>query len=162
MLPIEEKIMFLREVPMFQNMSADQLLVVAGVCDEATFAEDAVILREGIPGGELHVIINGRIAIEQQRSRGETAHLATLETADCLGEMSLFDQNPHSASAIALEETFTLRLTREAVVKLLHQYPDLALTLIVMLSRRLREANERIAAFTRSKPTVLQKFYDTI
>jgi CRP-like cAMP-binding protein len=74
--------------------------------------------------------------------------------------MSLFDNSPRSASAIALEDCLVLNLDQTPIVSLTMQNPDLALELINVLSQRLRETGDRMAEAARSRPRELQKLYD--
>ncbi|NJN98192.1 MAG: cyclic nucleotide-binding domain-containing protein [Anaerolineales bacterium] len=91
-----EKIIFLKEVPFFQGMTIDQLKVLANVCEEQLFEEDARIFNAGDPGGALYVVVSGRVAIEQEKRKGSFARLATIEAHSYFGEMNLFDNSPRS------------------------------------------------------------------
>lgn len=155
-----EKIIFLKEVPFFQGMTIDQLKILANVCEEQLFEEDARIFNAGDPGGALYVVVSGRVGIEQERRKGSFARLATIEAHSYFGEMNLFDNSPRSDSAIALQDTLTLRLRREPLIALARQYPDLSLELINVLSQRLREANDRVAELTKTRPRELHKLFD--
>lgn len=157
-----EKIIFLKKVPFFESMTVEQLRILADVCEEQFFAEDTHIFKEGDPGGTLYMIISGRVGIEQEKRKDSFARLDTLETYAYFGETSLFDNSPRSASAIALQDTLTLRLRREPLIALARQNPNLSLELINVLSERLREANFRVAQLTRTRTRKLQKFYDAI
>jgi CRP/FNR family transcriptional regulator, cyclic AMP receptor protein len=160
MLSTIEKVLFLKEVPFFQGMTVDQLKALATVCEEEMFAANSHVFTQGDPGGALHVVVSGRVGIEQERRKGSFARLATIEAHAYFGEMNLFDDSPRSVSAIALQDTLTLRLRREPLIALARRQPDLSLELINVLSQRLREANDRIAELTRTKPRELHKLYD--
>jgi HEAT repeat protein/ATP/ADP translocase len=163
MLSSIERIIFLKQVSFFEGMTIDQLKILANICEEEFFAEGTHIFQEGKPGGALYVVVSGRVAIERAGQRkGSVARLAVIEPRSYFGEMSLFDNSPHSASALAIQDTLTLRMRREPLVELVRQYPDLALILINVLSQRLREANERITQLTRSKPRELHDLYDKL
>jgi hypothetical protein len=155
-----EKIIFLKEVPFFQGMTIDQLKILANVCEEEFFEEDTRIFNEGDPGGALYVVVNGRVGIEQEKRKGSFVRLATLESHSYFGEVTLFDNSPRTAAAIAVQDTLTLRLRREPLIALARQHPDLSLELINVLSSRLREANTRISELARSRPRQLQKLFD--
>jgi CRP-like cAMP-binding protein/HEAT repeat protein len=155
-----EKVLFLKEVPFFQGMTVDQLKALATVCEEGLFAANSQIFSQGDPGGALYVVVSGRVGIEQERRKGSFARLATLESHAYFGEMNLFDDSPRSVAAIALQDTLTLRLRREPLIALARRQPELSLELINVLSQRLREANDRIAELTRTKPRELHKLYD--
>jgi CRP-like cAMP-binding protein/HEAT repeat protein len=163
MLSVVEKIIFLKEVPFFQGMTINQLEVLANVCEEELFEEDARIFNQGDPGGALYVVVNGRVGIEREGARkGSTVRLTTLGPHAYFGEMTLFDDSPRSAMAIALQDTLTLRLRREPLIALARQHPDLSLELINVLSQRLREADDHIAQLTRTRPRELQKLFDKL
>lgn len=152
--------MFLREVPFFQGMTIDQLKTLATVCEEELFAANTRIFDEGDSGGALYVIVNGRVGIEQEKRSRVQARLATLGTYAYFGEMNLFDASPCSVAAVALQDTLTLRLRREPLIALARRHPDLLLELIQVLSRRLREAHDRVAEMTRTRPRELHRLYD--
>ena len=155
-----ERIIFLKEVPFFQGMTVDQLRVLASVCEEELFEEDTRIFNEGDSGGVLYVVVNGRVGIEQEKRSGSFARLATIEAHSYFGEVNLFDNSPRTTSAVAIRDTLTLRLRREPLIALARQYPDLSLELINVLSERLREADDRVAELTRTRPRELHKLFD--
>jgi hypothetical protein len=155
-----EKIIFLKEVPFFQGMTVDQLKVLANVCEEQLYEEDQHIFNAGDPGGALYVVISGRVALEQEKRKGSFARIATIEAHSYFGEMNLFDNSPRSDTAIALQDTLILGLRREPLIALARQYPDLSLELINVLSQRLRQANDRVAELTRTRPRELHKLFD--
>jgi CRP-like cAMP-binding protein len=159
-LSVIEKIILMREVPFFQGMTVEQLKVLASVCEEQFIPTDGRVFEQGDAGGTLYVIVSGRVAIEQQKRAGSSARLATLGAHTYFGEINLFDGSPHSAAALALQDTQVLRLRREPLIALARQHPGLSLALINVLSKGLRDANDRIADLTRSKPKELHKLYD--
>jgi CRP/FNR family cyclic AMP-dependent transcriptional regulator len=156
-----ERIIFLKEATFFQEMTVDRLKVLATICEEELFPEDAVIFNQDDPGGAMYVVVSGKVTIEREGQRkGSVVHLATIDPHACFGEMSLFDNSPRSAAARASQDTMTLQLRREPLVALVRQYPDLGMELINVLSQRLRDANDKIAQLSRSRPRELQKLYD--
>jgi HEAT repeat protein len=157
-----EKVIFLKEVPFFQAMTVEQLRVLASVCEEEFFPADTHLFVEGDPGGALYVVTSGRVGIEQEKRKGSFVRIATVEAHSYLGETDFFDNNRRTNSAIAIQDTLTLRLRREPLIALSRQYPDLSLELINVLSSRLREANDRIAELTRAHPQKLHKLYDQL
>jgi CRP/FNR family cyclic AMP-dependent transcriptional regulator len=160
MLSIIDRIIFLKEVPFFQSMSIPQLKVLASVCEEKFFEKDTHIFKKDDPGGALYVVVNGRVGLEQEKRAGSFARLADVNAYSYFGEVNFFDNSPRSMSAVAARDTLTLQLKREPVVELARQNPNLALDLINVLSKRLREDNERVAELMRSQPRALNKLYD--
>jgi CRP/FNR family cyclic AMP-dependent transcriptional regulator len=159
-LSVIEKIIFLKEVPFFKGMTIEQLKILANVCEEEVFERETRIFNTGDPGGILYVVVNGRVGIEQEKRKGSFARLGNIEAHSYFGEMNLFDNSPRSTSALALQDTLTLRLRREPLIALARQHPDLSLELINVLSQRLRETNDRIAELTKTRPRELHKLFD--
>ena len=162
MLSDIDKVILLKEVPFFQGMTVEQLRVLAHVCEEEFFPAEARLFNEGDPGGVLYVVVSGRVGIEQEKRKGSFARLATVEAHSYLGEADFFDDNRRTNSAIAIQDTLTLRLRREPLIALARQYPDLSLELINVLSIRWREANNHIAELTRTHPRELHKLFDQL
>ena len=162
MLSAIEKVIFLKEVPFFQGMTVDQLRVLANVCEEEFFCAGDQLFKEGDRGGVLYVVVSGRVGIEQEKRKGSSVRLATIEAHSYLGETDFFDNNSRTNSALAIQDTLTLNLRREPLIALARQHPDLSLELIKVLSERLREANNRIADLTRARPRELHKLYDQL
>jgi len=164
MLSTIERVIFLKEVPFFSEMTIGQIRALAGIAEEVHYEDDQVIFREGEAGGTLYVIVSGRVAIEHQAesSSGSVARLATLEARQYFGESSIFDELPRSASAIAVGPTHLLSIRKEPLVALVQTDPTLALELIRVLSLRLRQANEQVASRTRVRPRQLEKLYDQL
>ena len=106
-------------------------------------------------------MVTGRVALQQEKRPGSSARLATLGAHNYFGEINLFDGSPHQSTAVTLQDTQALRLRKEPLIALARQHPELSLALISVLSQRLREANDRIADLTRSKPKELHKLYDS-
>lgn len=163
MLSTLEKIIFLRQVSFFEGMTVDQLKVLASVAEERLFNADAEIFAQGAPSGALYVIVRGKVALEREGQRkGSSSRLATLEAYGYFGEMGLFDERPMAERAFAVQDTLCLLVQRQPLIELTRRHPDLSLRLIQVLSRRLREANDRIAQLTTTRPRELHKVFDRL
>lgn len=162
MLSNLEKVILLKEAPFFQGMTLEQLRILANVCEEGFFPAGSSLFCVGDPGGTLYVVVSGRVGIEVEKRKGFIARLATMEALSYFGETEFFDNHSRTNSAIAVQDTLVLYLRRDPLIALTRQYPELSLELINVLALRLREANERIAELTRSRPQQLQDLYDSL
>jgi hypothetical protein len=157
--PIEE-VIFLKEVPFFQGMTINQLRVLADISEEVSYGAGQQIFAEGESGDALFVIVSGQVAI-QRRGKGERiTRLATLGPREYFAEMSIFDNEPYSADAVALKPSQLLLIRQEPLVALIKHQPDLALDLLKVFSQRLRQANAIISEKTETKPKPLLDLYD--
>jgi CRP-like cAMP-binding protein len=162
MLSPIDKIMFLKEIPLFQGLSVEQLRVLSGVCEEEFFPTGARLYSEGDRGGTLYIVVSGRVGIEQEKRPGSAVQIAAVEARSYLGEIDFFDDTLRTNSAIAIHDTLALKLHSEPLIALARQSPDLSLELINALSQRLRAANNRVAELTRGRRRELHKLFDQI
>lgn len=134
----------LRDCMVFQAMDA------AGRLD---FAErgTSVSLRSGQPlfhlgdtGKTMMVVVVGTVRVFLPTPQGKDITLADLRRGAVLGEVALFDDEPRSASAVALSNCELLQFDRSAVIPMLTDRPAVAMALIKMLCGRLRRSDERM------------------
>ncbi len=162
MLSVIDKVIFLKDVPFFQDMDVEQLRVLGNVCEEEFFAAETRLYNEGDPGGVLYMVVSGRVGVEQEKRKGFIARLATVEAHSFLGESEFFSSDCRASSAIAIQDTLALRLRREPLIELARHDPAMSLKLITVLGDRLREANDRIAELTRTLPKEIHELYDQL
>lgn len=163
MLSLIEKVIFLKQVPFFEEMTIAQLRVLASISEEVDYDKDAQIFAEGEYSNALHVVVSGKVSIQRQNRRRRSnsiTRLSTLESRGYFAEMSLFDNKPNDTDAVALEPSSLLLVRQPPLMALIKHQPDLSLVLLRVLSQRLREANDRLAQRSTSKPKQLFDLYD--
>lgn len=134
---------FLARAPLFARLKRRSLRKLAAICIPRDFAPGAVMISEGDTGLGLFVIVSGRVEITKQTG-DETIRLAEMERGDLLGEMALIDDQPRSASAIALEATRCLLITRNSFQTLTKKDPEIAWCLLPTLADRIRDLQQRM------------------
>jgi CRP/FNR family transcriptional regulator, cyclic AMP receptor protein len=133
----------LAQVPLFKDLAPREVQILASNCRERDYPAGAVLLRQGETGVGLFVIVSGRVRVTQQREGGQDYELAMLGKGDVVGEMSLLDDLPRSATATALEPTKALVLPVWDFRAVLRDSPEIGIKLLAVLSRRLRQAEQR-------------------
>lgn len=126
------------QVPLFSDLSQRELQILAANCREREYPTDATLLRQGETGVGLFIIVTGRVRVSQQTSSGETRNLGTFERGAVLGEMSLLDDLPRTATVVALESTRALVIPVWDFRAVLRDSPDIGIKLLSVMSRRLR------------------------
>lgn len=101
----------------------------------------AVLFHEHDPPDAVLVVQSGRVKLTCATDGGRDALLGIREPGDLIGEMSAIDAVPRLASAVALEPVEVLVLSSQAFVAFLDRTPSVALVLVRLLNRRLREAD---------------------
>ena len=143
-----EAIASLRAIPMFSGVSAEALESIASLLIERSFPKHKTIVEEGAPGDYMYIIVEGRVKVTKLSGDGREKILELLEVGDFFGEMSLFDDAPRSASVKGLSQVRILALARNDFLRLLARNPDLALSVIQELTRRLRQVDEQASSLS--------------
>ena len=134
-----ERILWLREVPLFVELTPDDLKQVADIAGERWYGDGALLCRYGEEGNELFVLVSGRVDVYKEEPDGAEKYLATREAGDFIGEMAILDPGPRSASVRAEGEVRALVIEGEAFNAILRDRSEVSLALLRALSRRLRE-----------------------
>ena len=134
----EDKMERLSEVPLFEECSKKQLRSLAKITKVFDVAASTVLARAGEPGDEFFLITDGSARVEVSPDQ----HVL-LGPGKFFGEMSLLDGGPRSATVVANTPVRLLVISRRNFSKLLNEVPGLTQALLVTLSRRVREAQDR-------------------
>lgn len=154
MKPENKTLGLIQESPLFQDLNAGDLELLLTVAEEEVYSRSASIVAEGARGDALFTILAGNVDIVKAGKKGPVT-LVTLGPKDFFGEMSLIDQEPRSASAVAARKTTVLRFPSDGICALLEgnsRVLSLLITRIARnLSQRLRMADEQILALIEAK-----------
>ena len=148
----------LHNVPVFQLLDEDELRELLAQTEERSYVAGQTIFKEGQAGGEMHVVLEGRVETFLVDDEGHRVLLAELDRGEMFGELSLFDNEPRSASAVALQPTRTALIDRDALEGLFAKKPKAALDILGMLSRRLRNTDVLLSQRVAKNPnTVIEE-----
>jgi len=135
----EEKIAWLAQVPLFAGCSPENIERLADASGEQVFAPGQVLITQGQVGNGLYLVVSGEVRI----TTGDE-DLARLGPGETIGELSVIDQEPRVATAIAEGETVCLALASWDLIAMLERDPSLAMNLLRTLASRLRRADARL------------------
>ena len=120
-------------VPIFSGLGPRHLRKVAGAARIQRFHPNTVIMRAGEPGDDMHVLLDGELAVRRPRLPD-----LMLPAGSFVGELALLDDGPRTATVLAQTPVVTLTITRARFRKLLQAEPSIALAVAEELARRLR------------------------
>ena len=132
----------LGHLPLFAGLPPERISSLEAMAQRRSFKRGEVIFHKGDPGDTLFMIVQGQVKIVLPSDSGEEALLVVLDEGEFFGELSLIDERPRSATIMASEPTETLVLHRDDFLRSLAANPEIAVHLLKVLSRRLREADE--------------------
>lgn len=134
----------IRRVPLFSLLSEEQAQGIAGSVIKRRFRRGEVIVEHGRKSNALFILLTGRARVLTADSRGREVILAVLQAGDYVGEMSLIDNEPHSATVRAEVQTDVLVLGRVAFANCLPEHKSLSYAVMRGLVNRLRAADRQI------------------
>jgi CRP-like cAMP-binding protein len=133
-------------VPLFEHLSDTQAISLIGALEKKRFKRSESLVVAGAKSNTLFVILSGKASVVVANPSGKELVLATLGVGDCIGEMSLLDNEPHSASVIAETQIDALALSREGFNSCILHNAQMAVSVMRGLVMRLRKANQKIAS----------------
>lgn len=152
------RILFLQKVPMFANLSPEDLRRVALVSRERLFSPNEIICYEGDPGDELYIVVSGRVQVIVGYGDSGAKTVAIMGEGESLGEMAILDDIPRTATLRAYGGPVRLlTLSADEFKRILRERPELAVEVIRVFSRWLREANKKL----QSAPSALDNLSQT-
>ena len=135
----------LKRVPLFKSLSDAQAQALAEATEKRRFKRNENIVEIGHNSHALYIILSGQARVVLTSEKGRKIVLATLDSGDCIGEMSLLDDQPHSATVTADTTLDALVLAQNTFNRCLLQNSHLAVTIMRGLVGRLRRANQKIS-----------------
>ncbi len=134
----------IRRVPLFSMLTPTQAEAVADAVIKRRFKRGELVVEQGKKTNALFIILTGRARVLTTDSRGREVILANLSPGDYIGEMSLIDNEPHSASVRAEIQTDVLMLGRVEFARCLPENTSMAYAVMKGLVQRLRHADRKI------------------
>lgn len=134
----------LRRVPLFSLLTVTQAEVISGAVTKQRYKRGEVLVEQGQKSNALAILLTGRARVVSADSRGREVILATLGPGDYIGEMSIIDNEPHSATVRAEVQTDVLLLGRADFARCLSENASMSLVVMRGLVKRLRYADRKI------------------
>jgi uncharacterized membrane protein len=134
----------LTEIPFFHFLDDNERVSLAAQLEEVQIPEGQVLFNYGEPGDCLYVIRSGKAEVFFKDDTGTRIVLEVAGAGDVVGELSLLDGGPRTASVVVTEALDALRLDRGDLDQFLRSHPAAAIDLLSTLGRRLRVSAERL------------------
>ncbi|MFF2090986.1 Npt1/Npt2 family nucleotide transporter [Paenibacillus sp. NPDC058174] len=137
------KVVFLRQVRYFADLSLEELGLIATIAKESVWADDAKLLERGTPNTAMYVIVEGNVELTSISAAGWEGTIGVLGSGDVCGETSALDGTPSSVSAQSLlGEVRVLELDGDDMARLIRLYPEIGMGLLRASFARIRLLEE--------------------
>ena len=135
-------------IPLFNGLPDDQLNAIRQITLEKQFSKGQSIFSEGDETKGFFVVVTGRVKIYKVSSEGKEQILHIFEAGQSFGEVTVFTGRQLPANAEALEKSRLLFFPRSAMVDLVTENPSLALNMLAIMSRKLRQFAAQIESLS--------------
>lgn len=144
---------------LFKGTNEEEIEEIKSLFKQVSFPKGSTILKEGEWGEEVYILKEGTVEVTKK-----TKLLAELKSGDIIGEMSLLEKKPRSATVIASKDAILLEISQDGFLNLLKTKPMLAITLLKTFSTRLRALDEKIVdrELQEERLSILGKLSSTI
>lgn len=129
-----ERVAFLHRVPLFADVEAGHLLTLAKLCDAVRLRAGEKLFGTGDQGDAIYLIRHGSVGVQV-----DGAEVVQLGIGECLGEMSLIDGAPRSASSFARQDSELLRIRSSDFETVVRTQPGVVSAMLGTLAERLRQ-----------------------
>lgn len=137
-----DKITFLKQSPFFAELPLEELYHIAQSMEEEAVVAGSRVINEGTTGDKMYIVVRGRLEVRKFAGEDNTEgqFIAALDERQVFGEMALLDDEPRSASVLAVGDAHLLSLQRSNLERLLRRYASIAFNMMRILSQRLRDS----------------------
>ena len=145
----------LKNVPLFALLDAEGLAVLAAQLELRIFAARQRIYRKEEPGGQAYVLLSGNVRVTTVDEDQQEVVVDEPSAGSFFGFAAMLEQSAHHTSALALEETRCLEVSREDIMGLLQRKPLAGMDLLTAFSRQLHAAQELVRTRSTRNPNDL-------
>jgi CRP-like cAMP-binding protein len=136
----------IRRVPLFSTLTKLQAESLVESVSKKRFKRGETLVEQGKKSNALYIILSGRTRVIMADSKGREVIIATLRSGDYVGEMSLIDGDPHSATVVADQQVDTLVLGRDDFLRCLSENSAMSFVVMHELVQRLRRSSQSISS----------------
>lgn len=134
----------LKNVSLFSLLDDDELSLLASQVDYKTFAPRQRIYKAGDPSGQAYVLVSGRVRVSTVDEDQQEVVVDEPGEGEFFGFASMLQQSPHQTTALSLEESACLEISRDDIQTLLERKPHAGMDLLTTLGRQFHSAQNLI------------------
>ena len=136
MLNTVQKVEVLENVPLFNELSGKDRMLIALIATEEQLPPESLLCEEGDIGDELFLVIEGQVSVERVDDQGSVKQLAVIGKNSCVGETSLFVDQPRNATLRVIKTSRILFIQKILLHELIKDYPQISFGIITSLISR--------------------------
>jgi CRP/FNR family cyclic AMP-dependent transcriptional regulator len=134
----------IRDVALFRDLPDAEIAALVSQVVRRVYGRNELIFSQGDAGDGLYVVEAGHVSISRQNIEGDEVIITMQEPGEYFGELALFDQEPRSATATAVERATLLFLSRDAFRAFLEAHPRALFTCLEVVVQQLRRCTDLV------------------
>jgi CRP/FNR family transcriptional regulator, cyclic AMP receptor protein len=143
-MSLKQEFELLRRVPMFAEIEPAKLKLLAFMSERVAFDPGKQLMRQGDPADAAYLIIDGEAEVIVQTASGPVT-VATLGANEIVGEMGILCNAPRNATVCAKDRLVTLRISKEPFMRMVREFPNMAVFIMQVLAHRLELTNNQLS-----------------
>jgi CRP/FNR family cyclic AMP-dependent transcriptional regulator len=140
---LREEVDLLQRIPLFANVEASKLKLLAFTSERIAFEAGHVLFRQGDPGDAAYIVIEGEAEVLVD-GLTEPVLIAVLGRNALIGETAILCDVPRTATIKARQRLVCLRISKELFVRLINEFPQIAVAVVRELASRVEAGNEKL------------------
>jgi CRP/FNR family cyclic AMP-dependent transcriptional regulator len=150
-MSLKQEIEVLRRVPMFAEIEPAKLKLLAFMCERVGFDPGNRLMQQGDLADAAYLIIDGHAEVILETPSGPVI-VATLGANEIVGEVGILGNAPRAATVRAKDRLIALRISKEPFMRMVREFPTVAVSIMQELAQRLHRSNGDCAPLTVTKP----------
>jgi uncharacterized membrane protein len=134
----------LRQIPLFALLDDDEMAVLASQVDIKKFAPRQRIYKIGEPGKHAYVMMSGAVRVTTVDQDHQEVLVDEPGRGDFFGFASMLEDTPHQTTALAMEETVCLEVSRDDIAVLLQRKPMAGMDMLTVVSRQFHASQQLV------------------
>lgn len=148
-MSLMEEVASLRKIPLFAKLDPAKLKLLAFTSERMTFPAGQGLFAQGDPGDAAYIIIDGEADVRVNSVKGPVT-VAHLARNSLVGEMAILCESRRTASVVATSDLVTLRISKDTFLRMVNEFPDMAIEIIRDLAHKLERTNEQLTMARQS------------
>jgi CRP/FNR family transcriptional regulator, cyclic AMP receptor protein len=144
-MSLKEEYELLRRVPYFAEIEPAKLKLLAFMSERVAFDPGKRLFRQGDPGDAAYLIIAGEAEVTAETPSGPVV-LATVGANKIVGDMAILGNVPRTATVRAKSRLITLRISKEPFMRMVREFPSMAVSMMQELAERLAATDNQLSA----------------
>ncbi len=137
----------LEKVPLFESLSPEDRAVLEAGMHTQNFPKGSTLVNQSdVSNNLLYIVLSGRLKVFMSNEDGREVLLDFLQEGDAFGELSLFDEQPRSATVMTVEDCKIGLFPRQYLFDCLQRNPNIAIELLKTVIKRMRNTTEQVSS----------------